>query len=271
MYNEMRKTNPNTLAGFMLVPSAGTAVFANKPSVMGNAPDDSMFIYSKTKNWEAAARLINIMQDPDTIRAVYSGFKGVQWDYDAKGEPYLFDKTIDGVAKLTDEIVKLGIVDPPRQLIFGQPTTRHPDGYFMDLTREPSYRSKRLGLSPIFLDYADFYNVPYPSAAMLKNVENGRTIDMSHDFVQLISVGMTNIPLDIERIIQNLNQILYRSLPRLITAESEAAYRNAQQQVLAELRAAGEPTAWEWVRTNYNKYKALTDPVIAEYWAAKGQ
>jgi spermidine/putrescine-binding protein len=271
LYNEMRKTDPNTLAGFMLVPSAGTAVFANKPLVMGNAPDDSMFIYSKSKNWEAAARFLNIMQDPDTIRTVYSGFKGIHWDYDAKGEPYLFDKTIDGISGLTDEIKKLGIVDPPRQFIFCQPTSRHPDGHFYDLTREPSYRSKRLGLSPIFLDYADFYGVPYPSAAMLKNVENGRTIDMSHDFVQLISVGLTNIPLDIERIIQNLNAILYRALPRLITANSDTAYREVQQQVLAELRAAGEPTAWEWVRTNYNRYKTLTDPVIREYWAAKGQ
>jgi hypothetical protein len=60
-------------------------------------------------------------------------------------------------------------------------------------------------------------------------------------------------------------------MPRLITAESDTAYRNVQQQVLAELRAAGEPTAWEWVRTNYNKYKDLTAPAIAEYWAAKGQ
>jgi hypothetical protein len=271
LYNEMRKTDPTTMAGFMLVPSAGTAVFADKPLVMGNAPDDSMFIYSKSKNWEAAARLLNVMQDPDTIRAVYSGFKGVHWDYDAQGEPSLFDKTIEGISKLTDEIQKLGIVEPPRQLIFAQPTSRHPDGHFYDLTREPSYRSKRLGLSPIFLDYADFYGVPYPSAAMLKNVENGRTIDMSHDFVQLISVGLTSVPLDIERIIQNLNQILYRALPRLITANSDAAYQQVQQQVLAELRAAGEPTAWEWVRTNYNKYKVLTDPVIREYWAAKGQ
>jgi hypothetical protein len=271
MYNEIRKTDPNTLAGFMLVPSAGTAVFANKPLVMGNAPDDSMFIYSKSKNWEAAARLLNVMQDPDTIRTVYSGFKGIHWDYDANGEPYLFDKTIDGISKLTDEIQKLGIVDPPRQLIFGQPTSRHLDGHFHDLTREPSYRSKRLGLSPIFLDYANFYNVPYPSAAMLKNVDNGKTIDMSHDFVQLIAVGLTSVPLDIERIIQNLNQILYRSLPRLITAPNDAAYRDVQQQVLAELRAAGEPTTWEWVRTNYNKYKDMTAPVITEYWAAKGQ
>jgi hypothetical protein len=102
---------------------------------------------------------------------------------------------------------------------------------------------------------------------MLKNVELGRTIDMSRDFVQLISVGLTDVPLDIERIIQNLNTIIYRSLPKLITAESDAAFRTAQQQVLDELKAAGEPDAWEWVRTNYNKYKDLTEPVIRDYFA----
>ncbi|MDR3173213.1 MAG: hypothetical protein LBU19_03090 [Treponema sp.] len=269
MYNEMRKKDPNTMAGFMLVPSAGTAVFATKPLVMGNAPDDSMFIYSKSKNWEAAARLLNVMQDPDTIRTIYSGYKGVQWDYDADGNPYLFDNIIEGVAGNTDEYVKLGVIDPPRQFIFGQPTSSNPDGHYNDLFREPNFRQKRMGLSPIFLDYADFYEVPYPSAAMLKNVELGRTIDMSRDFVQLISVGLTDVPLDIERIVQNLNTIIYRSLPKLITAESDAAFLTAQQQVLDELKAAGEPTAWEWVRTNYNKYKDMTEPVIQDYFARR--
>jgi hypothetical protein len=267
MYNEMRKKDPNTMAGFMLVPSAGTAVFAGKPLVMGNAPDDSMFIYSKSKNWEAAARLLNVMQDPDIIRTIYSGYKGLHWDYDADGNPYLFDNIIEGVAGNTDEYLKLGVIDPPRQFIFGQPTSVNPDGHYNDLFREPNFRQKRLGLSPIFLDYADFYGVSYPSAAMLKNVELGRTIDMSRDFVQLISVGLTDVPLDIERIIQNLNTIIYRSLPKLITAESDAAFRTAQQQVLDELKAAGEPSAWEWVRTNYNKYKELTEPVIRDYFA----
>jgi ABC-type glycerol-3-phosphate transport system substrate-binding protein len=271
MYNEMRKTDPATLAGFMLVPSAGTAVFANKPLVMGNAPDNSMFISAKSKNWEAAARLLNVMQDPDTIRTVYSGFKGVHWDYDEAGEPYLFDKTIEDFSARSGEIVSLGIIDPPRQWVFSDPTGSHPDGHYFNLFREPAFRSKRLGLSPIFLDYADFYGVPYPSAAMMRNVENRRTIDMSRDFVQLISVGLTGVPLDIERIIQNLNDILYRSLPRLITAENDGAYQAAERQVLEELRAAGEPAAWDWVSTNYNKYKGMVEPVIQDYWARKGQ
>jgi ABC-type glycerol-3-phosphate transport system substrate-binding protein len=269
MYNEMRKTNPNTLAGHMLVPSSGTAVFADKPLVMGNAPDDSMFIFSKSRNWEAAARLLNVMQDPDVIRTLYSGFKGQHWDYDASGKPYLFDKFVNDYAIRTDEINRLlGPTDPPpRQFIFADNTARHPDGAYFHLFREPSFREKRMGLSPLYLDYANFYSVPYPSEAMLRNVRNGRTIDMSHDFVQLISVGMTDIPRDIERIIQNLNDILYRGLPRLVTAESDAAYNTIQQQVLSDLRAAGEPQAWEWVRTNYNRYKAQVDPVIRDYFA----
>jgi hypothetical protein len=272
MYNEMRRTDPNTLAGFMLVPSAGTAVFAHKPLVMGNAPDDSMFIYARSRNWEAAARLLNVMQDPDTIRMVYSGLKGQHWDYDASGKPYLFDKFVSDFAARTDEIVRiLGPTDPPpRQFVFADPTATHPDGSYFNLFRDLSFRQKRLGLSPLFLDYSNFYGVAYPSAAMLRNVENNRTIDMRMDFVQLISSGMTDVPRDIERIILELNNIVYRALPRLITAESDTAYQNVQRQVLDELRAAGEPQAWEWVRTNYNKYKNMAMPVINEYLANRG-
>ena len=269
MYNEMRKTDPNTLAGFMPIPSTGAVVFVDNPLIFGNAPALYNFISSKSKNWEAAARIINVMHDPDFIRIQYSGFKGVHWDYNAQGIPILFDSTIDAYSENSEAWKKTGIRNTIGHTNTIDSTAMHPDGYLFGLFNEKAYQSNQRGLSPLYLDYSNFYNVLYPSAALNNLVQEGKTKGLGNNFVEIISVGLNDVPIDIERTISNLDNILYRALPRLITAENDAVFNNEVQRTLNDLRTAGEPQAWEWIRTNYNKYKIMVDPIISEYNALK--
>ncbi|GHV05011.1 hypothetical protein FACS189485_11360 [Spirochaetia bacterium] len=263
MYNEMRKKDPNTLAGHMLVPSEGAVVFANKPLLMGNAPDQYVFISANSKNWEKAAQVLNILHDPDFIREQHSGFKGKYWDYDAAGKPYITDLGFSDYNGNTPAYVQSG-VSFYSSLMMADYTATHPDGSFFGLFRGKEYQTKNQ-LSPLYQDYANFYKVARPADITMDYVRQGKTIDMRNDYVQVIAVGLANVPSDIERIINSLNDLCYRATPRLIEAKTDAEFTQIQQRLLADLKAAGEPTAWEWVRTNYNKYKAQVDPIFREY------
>lgn len=261
MYNEMVKKNPDTLAGHVVIPSEGAVVHANKLNITGNAPTNFMFIPANCENWKAALSVLNYISNPDYIRTVFSGVKGVQWDYDANGVPVLFDETIaarsanDAAWQLTG--FGRGTV---AHWNIAQPTSYHPDGYSFDLMEEPANRAK--GLSKLHQDYDTYYNVVYPGQALVDLVTAGKTIDLSSDYAQTVSVGVNNIPLDIKRIMDACNDIMYRAMPKLVMAESDEAYAAVQQEVFQDLKDAGEEQAWAWCNENYNKVRDQVKPIF---------
>jgi ABC-type glycerol-3-phosphate transport system substrate-binding protein len=265
MYDALRKKDPNTLAAFTVVPSTGAAVYTDAPHQFGSAPDNTIFLSSKSKKWEAAARFINEMHNPDFLRTLYSGFKGKDWDYDANGKPYIMESTVQARSQGGEAWDRLGIHMGWSNIFMSEETAVHPDGYYMSLFMDPEFRAKGLGRSPFEKDYCEFYGVSYHAEATQRLVDAGRTYSFNKDFVQPIAAGLSDAPMDITRIVQNLNNILERAAPRLITAANDAAFQAEQNRVLEELRAAGEPKAWEWVRTTYNKTKPLMDSIIREY------
>ncbi|MEG0768025.1 MAG: hypothetical protein RR482_09935, partial [Clostridia bacterium] len=180
---------------------------------------------------------------------------------------YLFDETISMRSENGDAWQKTGFGrSTMAHWNMAQPTARNPlDGYSYDLMEEPLYRS--LALSPLYQDYCKFYDATYPSDASMKLVQAGKTFDLSGDYAQTVSAGVNNIPLDIKRTLDKCNDILYRNLAKLIMAESDEAFIALRDQIIAEIVAADEATAWEWFSTAFNEVREQIKPIYEEAYA----
>jgi hypothetical protein len=53
-------------------------------------------------------------------------------------------------------------------------------------------------------------------------------------------------------------------MPRLIQASSDAEFLQIQNQVLADARAAGEDTVWQWVTAEYSRLEKIIYPLFLE-------
>jgi len=89
-------------------------------------------------------------------------------------------------------------------------------------------------------------------------------IDMSNDCAQLISSYMPSRPTDVNRIIEKINDILYRAIPELVMAKDKAEFAAIQAQVLKDLADAGEAEAWAWIQEEYAKASAVVRPIFEQ-------
>ena len=104
----------------------------------------------------------------------------------------------------------------------------------------------------------------YPSQARQKLVDEGKIIDHSHNFSQLVAVAREPIPTDILRILTKCNDVVYTAVPKLVMAATEEEFNAIQEQVLADLEKAGEPEAWAWASEAQAKAHSLVDPIIGK-------
>ncbi len=260
LYEEMSATDPATLAAHIVIPSEGSLTFSNKLSLLGNTPAAYSFISAASPNWQKCLEIYNMLYDQDFVRLMYSGEQGVHWDYDADGVPHMFEETMKQAQEGGEAWRKTGIGVSLKGLTAFYATTKHPDGYYYDLAQEKENRA--LGQNAMRQDYCDTYGVSYPTEILCQYVEEGRTIDMSNDYGQTIAAGVSNVPMDIKRIMDACNDILYRAMPRLVMAESDEAFAAIQAEVFAQLKEAGEETAWTWCLSAWNESKAAVEPLF---------
>lgn len=261
LYNEEVKKDPNTLAGNVVVPSEGALVHANKLNLTGNAPTNYLFISKNAKNMDAAIEVIDYLHNPDYIRTVFTGVQGEQWDYDENGVPYMFEETIQRRSENDADWQKTGFGRSTQAWWnMSQGTAHHPDGYSYDLMEESAYRG--LALAPLYQDYCDYYDVEYPGAALMQVVEAGKTSDLSYDYAQTVAVGVSDIPMDIRRIMDSCNDIIYRALPKIIMAKDDAEFEKIRAEVIESIKGADEQTAWEWCETEFNRVKEIVTPAF---------
>ena len=259
LYKAMRETDPNTLAGYVNIPSKAQFVFADNPNPSGWYPSYSVYIYSKSPNWEPALRMWNEVFDLDTQREVYCGAEGTYWNY-VDGVPTLTDEAIaiySGQGAKANDTVGLGGAGPFQVL---QTSEYHPDGYLLDLFDSPEMRA--LGMTPLQQDVAKYYGVTVPAEAGYKYVLDGSTVDWSKTYgTELLAGAMTAIPTDIGRILEKCNDILYRSIADLVMAESTEEFEALRASVLEELTAADEASAWAWCSREFDKAIATIKPI----------
>lgn len=266
LYTQRLKDDPNTLAGLVVVPSANAVVGARKLQVTGGMPTDSIFISKNSPNWEAALTALNFFADSDTVRMTYNGIEGVDWAYNEEGVPYITEKGLNDRTAYTtgfeDYVANTGIYGQIYNFTMFQGTAIAPDGYVYNLAQMPDFRV--LTLDPLRKDIAATFGVSRPSEALMNLVYEGKTIDNRNDYAQLVAMGITDIPLDITRIMTNCNDILYNAIPDLVMAASPEAFEAEQQKVLDALLAADEPIAWAWCEEAFNASKAIMQPLFEQ-------
>lgn len=264
LYNNEVQQNPDTLAGFIVIPSDNAVVFCDKTLLTGDAPSMVTFASAKTEHPKEVVAVLDYIHNPDYCRAVFVGVEGEGWEYDADGVPHILDNIAELRRTLGDANDTFretsGIYPYLGGLNMLQNTFMHPDGHCIDLRQDVS--SRAASLTDLQKDYCEFYGVEYPSQASLKHVESGEAVNLSGDYGQLVSMGASSVPLDVSRIVTKCNDILYRALPRLVMAEDAETFEAVRAQVLADLENAGEATAWEWYLDAYNASREIVSPIF---------
>jgi ABC-type glycerol-3-phosphate transport system substrate-binding protein len=255
LYPKEVALDPQTRAKYVPIPSTGAYAFANKIGALGRFPQFGNMIPKNTKNRDKALEMLNWFYDPDSTRVMYLGDRGVYWDYDTNGKPYIFEKALEMRAANSLSGVDVG------NLARWNNTCLHPDGTYYNLINEKEYRSR--GLNPALQDFCDFYQVSYPAEAQYNLFKQGKVKDMSNDYGADIASFMV-MPMDIKRTSDGVVQIFERAMPRLIQANTDAEFLQIQNQVLADARAAGEDTVWQWLTGEYSRLEKIIYPLFQQ-------
>lgn len=270
IYTEAQKKDPNTLMGIVSLPSPATFVFADKLMLTGNMPSDNIFVNAKSKNIDNALKVIDFFHDPDVIRTIYNGVQGIDWDYDADGKPYLTEKYFHDLETYGDGtdayILATGIQGQFTEWTIYQGGALHPDGYPYDLERMTENRAKVL--TPLLADVAAAYGQPTHADAFMQLVKDGKAISVVGDYGQMIATGINEVPMDIQRIMDECAKICEMAIPELVMAGSDEEFASIQQRLWDDLAAADESTAWSWAEQQYNTVKAEMQPIFEEAQAA---
>ncbi|MDO4741525.1 MAG: hypothetical protein Q4A66_12735, partial [Eubacteriales bacterium] len=251
-------TNPDSTSAMIVVPSPGAMFFANKIHKAGYYPDQQVFISSQSENWEAALAWIDYMHTDEAQRMLFSGIEGVHWNY-VDGVPTLTEETIAMKAAGGDPLANSG-VGVTTAIRISQPAELHADGYPLSLFETDENRAA--SMYPAEIEYSEHYGVAYPSLARQQLVDEGKIINHSINYSQLTATAREPIPSDILRILTKCNDIVYRAIPDLVTAETQEEFDAVQAKVLADLESAGEPEAWAWMCEAQAAAHAKVDPVV---------
>jgi hypothetical protein len=253
LYPSEAALDPETRAVYVPIPSTGAFAFANQAVVFGKFPQHAHMIPKTTKNLDKALEVLNWLYAPDNSRELNTGEKGVYWDYDANGKPYLTEKALEDRRAGIKPTLGSG------QLFPWGIAAIHPDGYYYDLMLEKEYRSA--GLSPALQDFCDYYGVNFPAEVQYNLFLEGKVKDLSNDYGQSVSAFIV-MPTDIKRISDATVQIFERAMPRLIQAKTDAEFLQIQNQVLSDAKAAGEDTVWQWVSAEYSRLEKVIHPLF---------
>lgn len=243
LYKAEQAKNPDTLAGIVNIPTEAAVINSGSKSLLGNFPYYCMFISAKTEKKEAAMRLLNVLHDPDIQRMVWSGMEGETWNY-VNGVPTFTDEMIEMVASSDTKLLEYGVMKKNAPLAILQNSSLHPDGYPVYLAMVDDVKASTL--NTLQKSVADHYGVEYPLQAAEKLVAEGKTIDKRDNYSTLISGILIDPSTDMDRIGQKCKDILYKAVPELVMAASEAEFKEVQTRVLKEIADTGEAEVWAW-------------------------
>lgn len=260
LYDNEVKKNPETLAGYVVVPSKGSILYADCMLMMGNAPTYHAFINAKSPNKELAMKFYNELYDPDFNREMYSGVKGVDWDYDANGVPYMFPETLKKIADKDESFMGAGYHSRDPYLTAYNPSCLHPDGYPLDLLEISTARADSQNY--LERDYAAHYGVNYWVDAMYNTMLNDST-----DPGETVMLALAEIPTERKRVMDTCNDILYQAMPSLIQAESDEEFAEIQADVIAQLNELNVEEQYQWYKEQWAPANELARPFFEAYAA----
>ena len=264
-YNAERAKDPDTVKSYVVVPSDGTVYYNNINMLTGNVPSRFFFISKNSKNWKAALAFFNMLYDEDFNRYLYSGPKGVTWDYDENGVAYMFPEALADRAaggEMWTQTAGNGFGNRIHWLTGLNPGVLHSDGQPVNLmfTREGVTAAQ----APIDNDVAHWYGKEY-----IMDIYVGEGMrDFRNDFGENIAGTMTEIPADKLRIIEACNDVLEVGKATLLFCETDEEYAAAVKEMQDEMRALGIEEVFEWYKSVWDQKKdlfnALREDALAE-------
>lgn len=251
--------------GYVTVPSPGAVTYTNIMLPLGNCPGDVMFIPANCDNWELALEFINYIYDLDFVRLSYSGIQGKDWDYDENGVPALTEASIASVAAGDEYWALNGNGYGQRFHAFSayNPAVLHTDGYPLNLAMKPD--TLIASQDPMMQELCEAYDVDFWYDAFVKvGAKDFR------NSAEQIGAAITEVPMDVQRILTTCNDILYTAMPMLVMAQSDEEFASIREEVLAEIEAADQAEAWEWYRNAWEEPKNLFNELLAKSVPAAG-
>ena len=95
LYKMKLQSDPDTISGYCTIPCDASVFYTNVYQLMGNGSAYMGFISANSPHKEKAMEFYNLMFDPEFLREEALGEKGVTWDYDENGKPYMTDFGLD--------------------------------------------------------------------------------------------------------------------------------------------------------------------------------
>lgn len=274
LYDRSVGADADTLTGYAMAPSAGINQYTNVYQLLGNGSAYMWFISANSPHKEEALRLFNYMADPDFLREVCLGRRGVTWDYGADGAPQM---TEYGREQL--DAYKMGAADPENYYVqwgsFGDlpnnwPILRdnivHPDGYMIDfatISREYEVATMTNNLSR---DICAHYGVELPSDAFYE----AGGLDFRNDCGEAISSSISSLNRDQLRVLADAEAILEDVRVDLILAETDEAYDAIRDETIRRLIELGEPEVFEAYRQKWDAAAAVIVPMVWQVQSENG-
>ena len=268
LYRDKVKTDPDTLAGYSIVPTAAANYYTNVYQLLGNGPGYMWFISANSPHKEEALKLFNYMCDPDFVRELTLGRRGETWDYDADGVPRMNEY---GQSQL--DAYKRGSTDPDNYFIrWGSfdtmpsnwPILRdnftHPDGYpidFATINREFEVATMTLNISR---DICEHYGVELPTDAVYK----AGGMDFRNDCGEAISSCMSSLNREQLNILAKAEAILKDVEVELVLAETDEEWEAIRDETIRKLVELGEPKVFKAYQEMWDEAASVIVPLVQQ-------
>ena len=274
LYNAKVKEDPDTLAGYGTVPTAAANMYTNVYQLLGNGSMYMWFISANSPHQEAALKLFNYMCDPDFLREIAMGEKGVTWDYGEDGVPRMtgygqeqLDAYMTGKADENNYYKQWGSYSelPGRWPLLRNNVT-HPDGWsidFVTISREYSIKTMTNNISK---DICEHYGVELPSDAVYK----AGGLDYRNDCGEAITSCMSSLDREQLRILTEAEDCLEDAWVNLSLAETDEEYNAIRDETIRKIISLGEPEVFRDYKEKWDAAAAVIVPLVRQAQIANG-
>ena len=273
-YNEKVKTDPDTLCGYGMVPTAAANLYTNVYQLLGNGSAYMWFISKNSQHKEAALKLFNYMCDPYFLREAIMGQPGVTWDYDADGVPRMtefgreqMDARRTGTAAEDNYYVLWGTYG---DISGAWPLLRdnviHPDGYpldFVTISREYAVATMTSNISK---DICRHYGVELPTDAFYQ----AGGLDFRNDCGEAITSCMSSLTREELRTLTKAEAVLNNVWVDLVLAETDKEWNRLRDETIRRLTELGEPEVFKSYQQQWNTAAAVIVPLVQAAQTANG-
>ena len=273
LYEAKSREDPDTLAGYAVVPTAAANYYTNVYQLLGNGSNYMWFISANSPHKEEALRLFNCLCDPSFLRELILGRKGITWDYGADGVPRMteygqeqLDAFRSDTASPDNYYVSWGSFSLMGNWAPLRDNTLHPDGYPIDFATISREYARATMTNNISRDICQHYGVELPTDAFYK----AGGLDFRNDCGEAISSAITSLNREQLKIIADAEEILDSAFVDLVLAETEEEWDRIQEETIRKIRGLGEPEVFRAYRQKWNKAAAVIVPLVMQAQADNG-